>query len=177
MFLKRLINPIVVLIAFTAVLAVGGAFLINHLSRPKPPQEQALLGDFIPEEGRDHIPTGTKHMAYSSNPPTSGPHYVQPAAAGIYDRELPNEQLIHNLEHGHVWISYKTSSASAELIENLKTVVKENSRLVILTPREANDSLIALASWTRLLKLDHFDKQVIVDFIKTNRGHAPEFIP
>ena len=171
------VNPIIVIVLLTVVVLIIGVFFVTKQTSPKPPEQQGLLGEYVPEQGREHIPEGSPHEQYSSNPPTSGSHHTQPQEAGIYDNELPDEYLVHNLEHGHVWISYKTSSASAELVENLKQVAKENARLVVLTPREKNDSLIALASWTRLLKLDQFDKDKIVDFIKTNRGHAPEFVP
>lgn len=177
--LKRLsfVNPVIVIAILSVAVLAGGVVFISRQSEPQTPEEQNLLGEYIPEQGREHIDPGQGHAPYSSNPPTSGPHYLGPAEVSIYDNELADEQLIHNLEHGHVWITYKTSSASAELIEKLKGTVQENSRLVVLTPREANDSLIALASWTRLLKLDQFDKEKIVDFIKTNRGNAPEFVP
>lgn len=176
--IKKLIpNPIIIIAVFTLlVLAVGVVFIANQ-SKPKSPEKENLIGDYYPQVSREHIDPGAPHQPYNSNPPTSGQHYAQPANVGIYDNELPDEQLIHNLEHGHVWISYRVSSASAELVNSLKQIVKDNSRLVILTPREKNDSLIAVASWTRLLKLDNLDKQKIVDFIKTNRGHAPEFLP
>ena len=49
------------------------------------------------ELARDHIPVGSARPAYNSNPPTSGPHYDTPAAWGFYDKELPDEQLVHNL--------------------------------------------------------------------------------
>lgn len=174
--LRKISLPIVFAIFTLIILGVGFVITLKF-TNPKQPEDENLLGIFIPEQGREHIPEGTSHPVYTSNPPTSGPHYAQPAQAGIYDSELEDERVIHNLEHGHVWISYKPSSASAELISNLKKVVDENSRMVILSPREANDSLIALASWTRLLKLDYFDNDKIVDFIKTNRGHAPELLP
>ncbi len=45
---------------------------------------------------------------------------------------------------------------------------------VILTPREANDTTIALASWARLLTLNDYDPATVRDFVETNRGQAPE---
>ena len=45
---------------------------------------------------------------------------------------------------------------------------------VILTPRSDNTSVIAVASWARLLTLESFDDAQIREFVETNRGHAPE---
>lgn len=45
---------------------------------------------------------------------------------------------------------------------------------VILTSRPANDTMIALASWARLLTLDNYDPATIRNFVESNRGKAPE---
>src|SRR3989344_32229 len=54
--------------------------------------------------GRQHIASGTAGSGYISNPPTSGNHWASPVKAGVYDKQLPDEQLIHNMEHAYVWI-------------------------------------------------------------------------
>lgn len=99
-----------------------------------------------PNQGQEHIQINSQHPEYNSNPPTSGWHYAQPARLGFYDEELPDETLIHNLEHGEIWISYRPSIPDA---------VKEQLReffgpRVIVTKREKNDTDIAVAAWTHL---------------------------
>jgi len=68
--------------------------------------EQNKPGEFFASQGQTHIASGAAHPAYSSNPPTSGWHYASPARAGFYEEPIADETLIHNLEHGHVVISY-----------------------------------------------------------------------
>ena len=46
------------------------------------------------------------HPPYSSTPATSGWHYYQWARWGIHDKEVPEEILVHNLEHAGVVIYY-----------------------------------------------------------------------
>ena len=82
----------------------------------------------------------------------------------MYSEEQPDEDLIHNLEHGHVWISYNPNLISGDDLEALEQFVRDGSTEangggvgVILTPRAANTSAIAVASWARLLELDGFD--------------------
>lgn len=135
-----------------------------------------LHGEEIPSIGDDHIPPGQEHIPYNSNPPTSGPHYAQAQPAGIYDKELADEAVVHSLEHGGVWITYKPD-LSKDQIDLLTQIVKKNRSKVLLSPRTKNDSPIALASWTRLLKLDKVDEQSIKEFISANRDHAPETLP
>lgn len=126
--------------------------------------------------GRDHIAQGTAGSGYNSNPPTSGPHWAAAARNGVYDKQLPDEQLIHNLEHGHVWISYKPDTAD-EVKNKLKEIVEKDSWKVVLAPREQNDSKIALVVWGRVLKMDQPDWDKIEAFIKTYRNRGPENTP
>ena len=46
-----------------------------------------------------------------------------------------------------------------------------------MTPRAANDSKIALASWERLLKLDSYNEEEIKDFVARMRNKGPESVP
>ena len=52
-----------------------------------------------------HIPIA-ETATYSTTPPTSGPHWPATAQCGIYDEELPDELVVHNMEHGNVVISH-----------------------------------------------------------------------
>ena len=106
---------------------------------------------------------------------------ITPRPTGIYSTEQPEEDLIHNLEHGHVWISYNPDLITDRDLQLLELLVRDGSPNpngagvgVIVTPRSANDTAITLASWARLLLLDEFNEETIRNFIETNRGQAPE---
>ena len=153
------------------VIAAIGAFVFVFT---RPAIEKKLVGEAVPEQGREHIAQGsTEHGPYSSNPPTSGPHWPQQAECKIYTQEIADEAAIHSLEHGAAWISYKNKTDSA-LIKKLTDLVQKNSNKLLLSPRSKNDSSIAIASWGRLLKLEEFDEQQINDFIKANKNNSPE---
>ena len=81
--------------------------------------------------------------------------------------------MIHNLEHGAVWITYKNKDAQLE--KDLQQIVDDNSKILV-SYRPKNDSFLALAAWGRLLKLDTFDKTKVGQFIKLykNGPDAPE---
>jgi len=134
--------------------------------------EKKRPGELFTNQGQKHIAVGATHIEYNSNPPTSGPHYATPANWGIYQDELLDENLVHNLEHGGIWISYTNIATST--IAQIEALAKLYPDKIIVTSRSRNDSKIALASWTRLLKLDQFDEKIIVDFIKTNKNRSPE---
>lgn len=162
-------------IIFVAVLAVVGlGFYLFQSSSQQNPTD--LPGQLFDNLGQDHITQGsTEHPAYNSNPPTSGWHWPTPANWGIYKSEVPDEQLIHNLEHGGIWISYKPD-ANPELVAQLEDFAKRY-RKIIVEPRAQNDSPIALAAWTRLQKLDNYDEQTILKFIEAHYDNGPEKVP
>lgn len=134
--------------------------------------ELPAIGQEFPDEGQEHIAVGSQHKPYGTNPPTSGPHYADPAAWGIYDNPLPDEQVVHNLEHGGIWISYKDIDADTKA--RLEDIAKSHPQSVILTPRAANDAKIVLTSWRRYEKLEGFDRDKIDQFISHNINKSPE---
>lgn len=81
-----------------AVVIGGGVFLFKSLNKPLP-------GQAIPQLGQDHI-TDISAVTYSSDPPTSGPHFPVWAKRGVYDRVISDGHLIHSMEHGYIVIYY-----------------------------------------------------------------------
>lgn len=139
-------------------------------------RKSSIVGEYFQAQSRDHIKSGTEHLAYNSNPPTGGWHYDQPAQSGIYDTEFRDEQLVHNLEHSHIWIAYKPD-LSPEQIEKLADIAKDYGSKIIMTPRQTNDSPIALVAWEHLLKMEMVDEVLVREFIEAYRGIAgPEKI-
>ncbi len=144
-------------------------------------KSELLVGkDFsqsFPDQGQTHIKDGEKHEAYNSSPPTSGPHWANPVRDGIYDKSQPDEGLVHSLEHGRVWISYKSSIPEAVKIK-LKAIAKGHIK-TILTVRDQNSADVALAAWTRLDTFNlgpdgAFDESRVLDFISRYTDKAPE---
>lgn len=153
-----------------AALVVGGSgyglyYLTSQPEKLRPGETFAILG-------REHISVGASHPAYNSNPPTSGWHHAEPADWGVYQQELPDEQLIHNLEHGGIWISYK--DVDQETKSHIEAIGTRYPGSVVVTPRSANDTKIVLASWGRLEMLESFDETSIVSFIEANKNKSPE---
>ncbi|MDX1535810.1 MAG: DUF3105 domain-containing protein [Candidatus Spechtbacterales bacterium] len=160
-------------IALVLIVVVFGIYWLVDSS--KPTGEDFSQKIEIMEES--HIAPGSVLPEYNSNPPTSGPHYTQTAEAGYRTEEIEDQYIIHNLEHGDIWISYKPS-VSSEVKEALKQF---DHVKVIITPREANDMDIAIAAWGRLdkfnLENDELPVQRINDFIARYANQGPEKIP
>ena len=164
---KKWMKKAVIWTAVIIILGGSGYGLYYLSSQPGKPRS----GTAIPILGQDHIAVGAFHPPYNSDPPTSGWHYEEEASWGVQEKELLDEQLIHNLEHGGIWISYTgIDDATKSALEK----IARSEKKVIVEPRVKNNAPIILASWGRLLKLDTFDEQAVMDFIETNRNQAPE---
>ncbi len=151
-------------IALAVVVVIG--LLGWSVFKPKP-------GEQIASQGAEHIAAGRPHPPYNSNPPTSGWHYPEPVAPGAHSNEVPDEVVIHNLEHGCIWISYKDPKDS-DLVGKLEELAARYPLMVVLTPRPKNDSPIAVAAWRRLLKLQKYSEGQIGEFIRIFRNQGPE---
>mgnify|MGYP001609000904 FL=1 len=161
------------------ILAIAGAIGAFFIFAPEGQEPRPDLSQAIPDEGRSHVDEGTS-VQYQSNPPTSGNHWPVPLSDGVYDTEKPDEAIVHSMEHGRVWVSYKPliPDQTKKALEDL--LKKYNG--TILTPRSANDTDIALAAWNRLDTFDlnsdgTFSENRITDFIKRWQNKAPEFVP
>ncbi len=138
---------------------------------------QPAPGEAVAIQGQEHIQVGQSHPPYNSDPPTSGWHYEEPARAGFYAEPLPDEQLVHNLEHGHVIISYDCSKlANCDTVKTrLQALVDSFQRWkIVAVTRENADTPIALTAWGRIDKLERYDEDRIAAFVRSWRNRGPE---
>ncbi len=114
--------------------------------------------------------TGTQRVAYDRYPPIGGPHDEQWAACNgdIYATAVRNENMVHPLEHGAVWITYNPATIAAGDLEKLKTIVSGQS-YEFMSPYPSLDSPISLQSWAHQLKLTSAADVRIQQFITALR--------
>lgn len=153
---------------------IGGIVWAVVANKPAPLGED--FSRAITNEGATHVKEGEK-VTYQSNPPTSGNHWPDPLRDGIYKEEKPDEAIVHSMEHGRVWISYRPDIPN-NIKEQLHATAKREAR-VILAPRTANTADIALAAWNRLdaFSKEEFNESRVRDFIRRYRDKGPEYVP
>ena len=137
-------------------------------------------GKTFPDLGNIHIKRlGDPHAPYNSEPPTSGPHMPGIAPWGAYDKPIPREYQVHNLEDGGVVIQYHCPKGCPDLVKKLEGVFlkykaradKEKKYMhLILAPYPVMDARIALTAWTRLDTFNDFDEARIDRFIEAYIG-------
>lgn len=154
---------------------VGYIAYDNSSSPPKAP----TLGTEHADLGTKHVPDGTR-AEYNSNPPSSGDHYIAPAPKGFYEQEIPDGTLIHNLEHGYVWIAYRPDLPKDQ-IEKLKKLFsapfsdpKFKPSKAIVAPRSNNPAPISAVSWRWTMDLNSFDEDKLKTFYLQHVSKSPE---
>ncbi len=162
----------------TILIIKGGMWLIGKQEvKEKEKLGKPLMGDEPQLQGANHVKRGDPHPTYSSNPPTSGWHWGDGVAGpGIKDKEVPDELVLHSMEHGAVVVWYK-ADLPTDQIEKIKNAFNSASGKKIMLPRVNIDVPVALTSWGRLFKLQTIDEVKIKEFIDTNNDRAPENAP
>jgi hypothetical protein len=178
--MKKLGLPLILILV---VAALVGLFVWGNRAQ-SPSSNTGLLGTQYPNLGQKHIQNVTDaHDPYNSNPPTSGTHYFKPDPWGVYTEEVPDEILVHNLEHGGIDITYQPSLPADQIkqLQDLYTSLPQSTTFnevkLIVAPRAKNDSPISLTAWTYLYNLNGFDQAKILQFYTDHLDKGPELIP
>jgi hypothetical protein len=115
-----------------------------------------LQGVKLASQGNAHINPGDTHVAYSTDPPASGPHFPTVPTRGTYTTPFTPEFLPHFLEHGGVEILYN-KSASPDAVKKLTDMANKeldqsaaDRGHVLLAPRPDMPCQVTLTSWQHM---------------------------
>lgn len=123
----------------------------------------------------------TDGEGYSTTPPTSGRHWNGWAACGFYgpDQPLPDERIIHNMEHGNIVVSYNFSDPDqiAELEDVFDSIGRTNLWGVARFYDQIPEGTVALTTWGVIDgPMDGIQKDRIEQFFEAYSGTlSPEF--
>ena len=114
--------------------------------------------------------SSTQRVAYDRFPPVGGPHDAEWAACNgvVYDKAVRDENMVHTLEHGTVWIAYNPDKIAAGDLDTLKALVTGQTYLT-LSPYPTLDQPISLQSWGHQLKVASATDPRIQQFITALR--------
>ncbi|MFN8595347.1 MAG: DUF3105 domain-containing protein [Anaerolineae bacterium] len=98
---------------------------------------------------RDHSEAA---QTYNPIPPVGGVHSATWLNCGIYDQPVKNENAVHSLEHGAVWITYRPDLPQAS-IDKLRSLARGHSH-VIVSPYPDLTKPIFASAWGLQLPLD-----------------------
>ncbi|MSQ42359.1 MAG: DUF3105 domain-containing protein [Dehalococcoidia bacterium] len=134
-----------------------------------------LRGEEVTLGPATHVGSEASMQIPEGQPPAGGPHFASPLAPGVYDESQQDGFLIHSLEHGMIWISYRPDLLGPGDLQTLRKVAHAYSDDVVLSPRPANSAPVSLVSWgRRLTAAMPLQEQQLRDFVTTNRNRSPE---
>ena len=162
--------------ASVAVIAlVGGgswATIATSGSRSSTQDKVALTGlQTYTGLARDHV---TGAVVYPQTPPVGGKHSAIWQNCGVYSAPVHNENAVHSLEHGAVWITYRPDLPAAEIATIADDVSGQPYGLV--SPYPGLPSPIVATAWGVQLKLNSASDPRLKSFVEryTSGSHAPE---
>ena len=120
---------------------------------------------------RDHTDSP---VTYAQNPPVGGPHNPVWQNCGIYDQPVPNEQAVHSLEHGAVWITYRPDLPAGEVAQ-LRDLVRGRS-YTLLSPYPGLPAPVVASAWGVQLQVQSAGDPRLAQFIAkyANGPQTPE---
>ena len=126
---------------------------------------------------RQHVPESAT-VKYDTVPATSGDHWAQWSECGFFEQELPDERVVHNLEHGNIVVSYNL--ATPEEVEQLRGVFEDiglsNVHGIARHYTKIPEGSVVLTAWGVSDQMDGVDKERIETFFTTYAGTlGPEF--
>ena len=126
---------------------------------------------------RLHVPE-EQPVDYNTVPPTSGNHWDWWARCGFYEDGLPDERIVHNMEHGNIIVSYNLPDGPE--LERLKSFMDgfelAPSWGVTRFYDQIPEGTVALTTWGILDTMVGVDEDRIEEFFRTYAGTlGPEF--
>jgi hypothetical protein len=130
-----------------AVAGVFGVLLVQQAVL-NPAAPMAGLQSFSGVE-RGHTETP---VTYAQTPPVGGIHNPVWQNCGIYDAPIANENGVHTLEHGAVWITYRPDLPAAS-VEQLRSLVRGRP-YTLLSPYPELPAAVVASAWGLQVQVD-----------------------
>lgn len=112
---------------------------------------------------RGHVSTP---VSYPQTPPTGGEHSAVWLNCGVYENPVPNENAVHALEHGAVWVTYRPDLPAAD-VDTLRRALPDT--YTVLSPYPDLPEPVVVSAWGRQLALTGADDRRLAPFIREFR--------
>ncbi len=113
--------------------------------------------------GQGHVDTP---VTYAQSPPAGGEHSPIWLNCGAYDAPVANENAVHSLEHGAVWVTYRPDLPAAQV-----AALREQlpSTYAVLSPFPGLKAPVVASAWGKQLVLTGADDPRLGAFVKAYR--------
>jgi len=159
-----LIYGIAAVVALAVIL--GTVFAIRSAQ-----DEQQSVADAAKEdiEGVQEFETpSNEHVEievdYPETPPVGGDHNPVWLNCGVYTEPVPEENVVHSLEHGAVWLTYQPD-LDEDQVATLEDFAADEDYLVV-SPYEEQESPVVATAWGLQLELESTDDPRLAVFVE-----------
>ena len=104
---------------------------------------------------------------YEQSPPAGGQHNPVWQNCGYYDKPVRDENAVHSMEHGAVWITYSPDLPQDQVTE-LKDIAQSQS-YILVSPYPDLESPVVASAWGKQVALDGADDPDLESFIEAYR--------
>jgi hypothetical protein len=117
---------------------------------------------------RNHVQTP---VTYPMTPPVGGDHNPVwlTCMGNVYDKPVQNENAVHSLEHGVVWVTYDPARVDTAGVAALRALVTSRyagaERYVILSPYPGLPAPVVASAWGVQLRATSPSDTRVRDFI------------
>jgi hypothetical protein len=175
---NRRIGIVAAIVAGVSVLALAiGFVVVGSTPRPNPADAEITGLKLFPGlVGGVHVdPEPVDYEStYGMNPPAGGDHFGAWLNCGIYDQPQANENAVHSLEHGAVWVTYDPEALDDADVAALREAVP--STYSVLSPYPGLPAPVVASAWGAQVQLDGVDDPRLQSFIQKywKSASAPE---
>lgn len=122
----------------------------------------------VPVPDANHVEGAVE---YVTSPGVGGDHAAGWQNCGFYTVPVIEEQAVHSLEHGAVWITFNDSTTDIDKLVLETIALKEGHTLV--SPYPGQESPIVMSAWGRQVSLQSLEDPLFEQFIDMYRGEGP----
>lgn len=123
------------------------------------------IADIPDVESFGNLPRGHSPLAqtYPQTPPAGGVHDPAWQNCGIYDQPIRNENAVHSMEHGAVWIAYQPD-LSVEVVDQLRGLARGQG-YALLSPYAGLPTPVVATAWGVQLRVENAADPRLSQFI------------
>jgi hypothetical protein len=156
------------IVGSAAGVLVVAVIVASIVFTPRPAEYAAFDSTGADIEGVETFENETEHVEgavdYPQSPPAGGPHSAAWLNCGIYDEPQANENAVHSLEHGAVWVTYDPQVVGDDELAALRAHLPRT--YAILSPYPGLPSPIVLSAWNAQLQIESADDERIPQFLE-----------
>ncbi len=155
---RRRLGVVLIVLAALVAVAVGvGAYLGRDRTTPDIDGLQTWRLE------PSHV---TGPVDYAQSPAVGGPHAAQWLNCGVYGAPVPEENAVHSLEHGAVWVAYRPGLASGEVS---RLVAGLPDTFVVVSPYPGLRAPVVASAWGAQVALRGVDDDRLDEFVRFYR--------